>query len=828
MKKISIYIDDMRLLENIGNEYSIYMERLYVDKLNLDIDKIFAIVTFKNVFPKDFSSLQFGKSYLNLIIQEMNNLIKGKSKDISDKINGIHSALMKNENKEANEISKLQNEQLKQSLKKLNEENVSQESLAILLQNKKKEYFTNLIKDNHEFDYLVHSPYFDLIPFLLRNGLVDEHYSDYISYFYPGSLDINDKNFLRLTFDNKKTDDDYKIKNAKEVISYISDGEIEKYNIANIDLVDYIFEYMNKSNFQLKDTVNMICNNTDFEFISELNFKEPFGENIIRSFDSFWPNYLKDLGLVFNKFDVLKVDSFLVNVIKYEDNEFLNEKNHNKIIDVNINKKNKTFVELIDDKDFENILINISDMNIKFNDCREISKDRIYKIISKNLLIVNSENIQAVLKLISNNYDESEDNQVLTKIYESNDKRLIRFVKSNLVEFVNWYKGDGIVNIEENEDAFIELVNIINDDTNLVNTIVGKWKGTISDITTISNKKYWNSFITYSKLNINGHNLESLLRNNDYQISEELVREINSTESIIFSDSLSEDDRNLLLECIAQNKEIAKSPYKSMLYSLNMVYKKFPDGLSDDQIKILIDIGIIIINAKNISKIKNNNNNLLYCFAEKNIDEFLKFFDEISWDISDINGILSSLSDNKIKNKLVKKYGYAVDLSVLKFKEPAVLSSLKHGIIENNIKYVVQQYDNFTANNQNLILEGLSSYRETGLVDIFVNNFNLELFHKITESQYFSLSDKRKLFVASFGKLSNLDIIKYIKSLKYPEEFIDVLDTHRPIIDNNSDNMELAQAMEKQKLISSIKQVNNNQLRIYSKRHHRKNIGLKK
>lgn len=63
---ISPYINDMRLLENIYNEFILYSETVYYDsdgekKLVLNDKKMFAILVFKNQYPSDFADLQAGQ-----------------------------------------------------------------------------------------------------------------------------------------------------------------------------------------------------------------------------------------------------------------------------------------------------------------------------------------------------------------------------------------------------------------------------------------------------------------------------------------------------------------------------------------------------------------------------------------------------------------------------------------------------------------------------------------------------------------------------------------------------------------------------------------------
>ena len=65
LRVIALFIDDMRLLTNIANEYEQYHERLISEKQRLEAKKLLAIIVYKNYYPKDFSALhnEGGKVY---------------------------------------------------------------------------------------------------------------------------------------------------------------------------------------------------------------------------------------------------------------------------------------------------------------------------------------------------------------------------------------------------------------------------------------------------------------------------------------------------------------------------------------------------------------------------------------------------------------------------------------------------------------------------------------------------------------------------------------------------------------------------------------------
>ena len=73
LRGLSIYIDDMRILKNIINEFLVYQNLLAEEYL--DPNKLLAIITYKNIFPKDFNDLQLGTGYLFALINSRGALV---------------------------------------------------------------------------------------------------------------------------------------------------------------------------------------------------------------------------------------------------------------------------------------------------------------------------------------------------------------------------------------------------------------------------------------------------------------------------------------------------------------------------------------------------------------------------------------------------------------------------------------------------------------------------------------------------------------------------------------------------------------------------------
>jgi hypothetical protein len=76
LREVSRYLDDLRLIQNIFNEYAIYVANLETDEENvLDANKLLAILIYKNVYPRDFEQLHRGEGNLAHVLAQQDSLI---------------------------------------------------------------------------------------------------------------------------------------------------------------------------------------------------------------------------------------------------------------------------------------------------------------------------------------------------------------------------------------------------------------------------------------------------------------------------------------------------------------------------------------------------------------------------------------------------------------------------------------------------------------------------------------------------------------------------------------------------------------------------------
>ena len=103
LKQVAIYIDDMRLAYNICNEFVLYKNNLFSqkendnNKLNLSSDKIFAIIVYKNIFPKDFSLLQKDSGFVHQLFSKIDDLRQRNLDKKSAEIEKIEEKIISSE-----------------------------------------------------------------------------------------------------------------------------------------------------------------------------------------------------------------------------------------------------------------------------------------------------------------------------------------------------------------------------------------------------------------------------------------------------------------------------------------------------------------------------------------------------------------------------------------------------------------------------------------------------------------------------------------------------------------------------------------------------------
>jgi hypothetical protein len=368
IEDISFFIDDMRLLHNISNEFYLYRKKL--DK-NLKENKLFAIITYKNIYPNDFVYLSKNKGNLYNVLNSKTSYIQAQIKSIDIEILRLKDEIKNLEDLRIVNIKDLRILYLARFFKKL-------KGFNHFILNSEIISFDDLVTDEN-FEYLVS----DNIKF--ENTILD--------YYNRGSIQIQSPEIkftdIENIVDSKKT---YK-KKEKE-ISELNSGKV---NSLKIKIQEQEKLKSKIRNFKISELLKSnpkielgIDEETNKEFITILIRNEYIAEDYI--------NYIS----LFHEGSITRSDyQFLINI-----------KNQNKLqADYKLNKLDKLILK-INPSDFNTEFVlnyNLLDFILKnqneyngqlesiFNKLKDESKPSIEFI---NAFVENSENTEEFIKIL--------------------------------------------------------------------------------------------------------------------------------------------------------------------------------------------------------------------------------------------------------------------------------------------------------------------------------------------------------------------------------------------------------------------------------------------
>lgn len=108
LREVSRYLNDLRLIQNIFNEYAIYVANLETDnENNLDVNKLLAVLIYKNVFPSDFESLHRGKGNLAQVLHSHDQYIAASESRYTLEISRLEKLVDDGERQLPNSLAEL-------------------------------------------------------------------------------------------------------------------------------------------------------------------------------------------------------------------------------------------------------------------------------------------------------------------------------------------------------------------------------------------------------------------------------------------------------------------------------------------------------------------------------------------------------------------------------------------------------------------------------------------------------------------------------------------------------------------------------------------------
>ena len=847
LQGLSLYIDDMRLLKNIYNEFVIYFNRLNITDLNCN--KMLAIIAYKNLFPRDFADLQLNQGFVYTLFNNKELFVKEEEKKLSEKIFEIaHKIeLAKNEHlktskeldvvfedkkrtvyhynmaqelsaadaKDYAERKQAIETRLNNAIPDLESKKLSLEQELILIQNKPlcdiitrdniNKIFsitsTNEIGCITDFNEIKGSEYFDLLKYLIRNGYIDETYADYMTYFYENSLSRVDKIFLRSITDRKAKEYTYHLKNPALIVSRLRLVDFDQEEILNFDLLTYLLQttshikYLERLIDQLRETKN-------FKFIGEYFDIAPEIQPYIKYLNIWWPKVFNTL-LKENEFSERQIRDYSIYSIYSSDDDTIKIINQDNCLCSYISNTRDYLA--IYHPNIDKLIHGFKLLGICFIgfDYETLNKDLFYAVYAESLYKINAENLRLILmEILGEKNEEDIVHKNYTLLLSHPDSFITQYATQNINEYfdVILQTSDGIILDDEN----VAIAALNNPDLTVEHkhSYISDLRTAIVLIKAIDDIALWSPLLNADIVQYSERNIMDCF--NAVKLNESVISYINRCDiDLDFSKAeYDEDTKGRLFDSVIICNDIDNSKYKQILVSLKFIYDNFDIAeISDDKITILIDTDIIRMTADNLKFMRENYLNRKFYFIRKNIEKYIDIMDDalfsreelieiLTWDISDELKIkLLELSDDEI-SVIGKNYSPVVCLHIL-----------NNNFSKSDLPDLFSSFEQWDNSVQAKIFE----YAIRSIVSIIDDpkSASEKLKNNLLHSDKVNRDAKIDLLIAMIPNLSE-DYIKEILTLLNLTDYLKIFDTRsRPKFEINDENEKLLTAFKEANMINN-------------------------
>jgi len=847
IEDISLFIDDMRLLYNILNEYHIYFKKL---NPNLNQDKLLSMITYKNIYPNDFTKLSQNKGKLYKTIINKHKYINEKISVIDNKIISIKDEIKTIESINIRDIKELRLVYISKFIQKINQSGQAFKSFFINNQEfnisqATEDNFFDTLKSLTTIQYVCYSSIghqssinydFNKLEFevnsnysykereeLIINNIHLEELKNSIEKLEKEKNEIK-KNRIKDLVSDKNIAIESENQNQKALINvllrngYIDEDYLDYISIFYIGslskndhqfLINVKTQKENEFDFPLQKKENLVKRINEFEFEKKYLLNYDLIDFLIKS-SKYSAKRKKVITQLSNESEttVRFIDGFIdytANIekfIKYLCKDWINIwsflENKSNYPKEKTEKYFKLIIEHAEVKDIKNIFAN------------SISK------ISDNkdflLIIMDTAKLKEIIKELDIEFsvlDESASQELLDYVYDNNNyslnKKVIRFFLKNKGKLIeNDFDTKNYSTIKQSK--LDKLVDYIEDNINeYITSIYLEIETNTAETETVYIQLLNNENISYDNKVKIVTQIETIITDvNDIEDIEQIKLLLVVSKILATWNNLVDiyvQNENKFIEEILSFINVADNAKK---LSNSKINKEHPDKKTADSFTeaLLLSEEIIIesysIILKSIPFIYNSLNfeNLSYKKVELLINNNKLTTNSTNFDLLKDN--FDNLNINLIEHNSNK---FIENIDSFELENEDLLSLLKSDIINIQIKEkIIKNYDTSTFTIDSKLL--------TQIGKLLLENSNLDIDNIIVKSigkdSNLGEFDKIKLHNKWYRIYDNEDTSSFLLSLGEPYSFI-TENGKRPLLDNNEINRGLAENLKLKGYISKYK-----------------------
>lgn len=845
LQGMSLYIDDMRILKNVYNEFVIYKAR--IDTTEQSANKLLALIVYKNLFPRDFSDLQLSKGFVyslfnskDSFIEEKKTALNKKISEIEERIEKVKSVALKSENEvnyvyanyrpyldswgqlqrqyvaerdfrlevvnqgKETEIAKLQLEiqDLNQQIAALTSKKLSEIIDRENIQNIFMISATNEIGAVNEFEEIKGSDYFDLLKYLIREGFIDETYPDYMTYFYENSLSRIDKVFLRSVTDQRAKEYTYSLQNPAMIVGRLRVVDFEKQETLNFDLLFYLLQNSNSCSSQLFRIIQQLRERKLYDFIMLFVESNRGTDSFIFAVNHQWPQFFAGVLEESNYSDAQKKSIAQKSLYFSPDTDIIEINSQNTLTNYISNLPD--FLQILEPR-IDVLISKFELLQIRFEKIDfEISDSKLWEqVYSRNLYALNMDMISDILE---NQYriakSEAFLHQNLTLILSQPKEPLALYVKANIDEYFELMLSQSGNRISDEEDVIVYVLNndSITDEhkKNYLDTLSTK----VSSLDNINNSTWWTMLLDNELLLYSEHNVLSYFFGFGKKLDDSLIQFINkhatsfSFNSGSIDQQFGEKGASALFGTIIKCNALSNDKYKRFLSALHLYYTNFSvEGIDGEKVEILIDLKIIRMTLPVLTFMRTQYPDQVLLFIVKNQTDYVEnTMDDSSFIIEEALCVLKSDMESVNKIKLLHFTDEAISVQKSHYEPDLEAYILEHNFFRDDLAYLLKTYNKLGEASQKAVQNIACRFAD----EICDCEYLIEVTLLLELLAYSSLdfTKRLELFALSIEELNQEQCKKCLIDLP-ANDFLLVFDGKRPKIKISSENERILKAFQK-------------------------------
>jgi len=833
LREVSRYLNDLRLIQNIFNEYAVYVANLETDnENNLDVNKLLAVLIYKNVFPSDFESLHRGKGNLAEVLRSHDQYIATSESRYTQEISRLEKLVDDGERQLPNSLVELRRiyamaivemmpdgfcrfspdrssmiplsnlanderfetilesrhllistnhghqqqlqlsdlqakvdphrtfQQRKEEVEKksaaFRESSLKQiRELRAKLSTLRMAKFNEIIRDNASETDVLFDKFgegADLARFLVLEGHLDDTYYQYTSLFHSGRLSPSDNKFLIQIRGFRTPDPDFQIDNPKEVIAAMRPEDFSRNYVLNVMIVDCLLADPSAYETQTRRLLDFIA--SDFEscekFMSSYYDRGKAVTALISKLATTWPGFAA--AAVTSADNLMHVARIISHLSDARLKDFTSE--HPALTDFISNRLADILTQGVD---FPAERLRLLDLEATDLAAVAAHPAIMRVLFDEGLYQLSIDNLEFILRVVLgiDDYDrareqnytvalESGSEPLLSKIDDCFDEYLLNVLlrlPDNRKESVSTIQRV-IWRSDVERESMVEFLEKQSAALPTLDQVPGTLHATLFKIHKI--EATWENCLNF----LGGENFDA----------ETLVQFLNGTEALraLAGQKVSGGDQAApLRKFIIENDALSDEAYAAYVGALPGRFAAFPQNLSAEKTKILVDLNAIHFSASNLAHLSVAPS-LGVAFVEKNITEFFKAEERCNVDDDFRQKLLEANISDENRLRIIK----TMDLKVLA-ELPIRAAAIGRILARTGIHLDEMSIDSARA----IILNSKPLATQTKLLNMFHNMFDNQQVKDMLQSMPEPLPNIRPGFATPRIESSevNLEFVTWLK-----------------------------------------------------------------